>query len=200
MFSSSEPPILPNQQPKKRRRKDLAKGNGDHFSGKQKSVKIEAAKVALPVAKNSTTSAQTVTVTGDDMKFQNQPNASRVGTKKEIYDSKIMLDTSFLHISNGDASALLAEAKDTDKQKTRILSKDTSSKFNDINVTSVASQLKYNDKSAYAQHKSQSIRPRSNIEELESTPCAREKKRIPQLPDLNIIEGNYNTLTIVSAF
>lgn len=193
-MTSSEPTVLPHQQPKKRRRKDFAKGNCENKGGcspnKQKAVKMEA-------AKNPITSAQSVGVTRGDMKFQNQPNASGVGTKRKAFDSKVVSDT-FFQISNGDASAHLAEVKNIDRQNTtRTLSKDTSNKSKDVIVSSDASQLKYHERNSYAQPKSHSGRSSSSVGGLESTVCAREKNGIPLLPDLNAIGGKYTTATIV---
>lgn len=180
--------------------KGYSENDGGGLSNKQKTVQMEAAMVTSALAKNSITYSQSV-VTGGVMKFQNQLNTSGVGAERKISDFEMKLDTSFMQISNGDASVTLAEAKGTDKQNTKgILSKDACSKFKDVIVSSDASQLKYNDRSAYAQSKSQSGRPSSNTEEMESTTHARERNGIPLLPDLKTIDGKYTIPTMVSDF
>lgn len=200
---------MPNQQPKKRRRKDLAKGNGDNDDGHlpnnkhAKLSKMTAPKVASNPAKNSSTPAtQAAAVTGEhfeDVKLQNQLNASGLSSKKKSSDSKTILDPTFLKVSNGDVSVPLSEGKDFDKQKTGVLlSKDSSSKFKDISVSSDGSHQKYHDKSAYSQSRPQSGRPLGNVDELESSIRAREKNGIREPLDVNTFEGKYSIPMTVS--
>ncbi|KAF3447040.1 hypothetical protein FNV43_RR12220 [Rhamnella rubrinervis] len=201
----SEPTVLPNQQPKKRRRKDLAKGNGENDDGHlpnnkhAKLGKMAAPKVTPALAKNSSTSTHAVAITGEhfeDVKFQNQLNASGLGSKKKSSDSKTILDPTFLKVSNGEASVPLAEVKDVDKHKTgALLSKDPSSKFKDVTVSSDCSHLKYHDKSAYSHARPQSGRQLSNVDQLESSTRAREKSGIREPPDINAFEGKYSMPT-----
>ncbi|PON60146.1 Hpc2-related domain containing protein [Parasponia andersonii] len=189
-------------QPKKRRRKDLAKGNGENDDSRvqnkhAKLGKMATGKITSAPAKNLSSATQTGAVSGehsDDMKFQNQLNASAFCYKKKSSDSKTILDPSNLKVSNGDTTMTLAEVKDIDKQKAgALLSKDPSSKFKDVAVSSDSSHPKYHDRSAYAQSKSQSGRPLSNVDELESTVRAREKNGICELSDVNMFEGKYTT-------
>lgn len=203
----SESTALPNQQPKKRRRKDLTKGNGENDDARltnrhAKLGKTSVAKMASALAKNLSTSTQTVAVSGEnseDMKFQNQLNASAFSSKKKSSDSKSILDSSFLKVSNGDTSVVLAEVKDTDKQKAGVLSsKDPSSKFKDVAVSSDASHPKYHDKNAYAQSRPQSGRLSSGVDELESSVRAREKNGTRELPDVNTFEGKYPMPSMVN--
>ncbi|XP_024019109.1 ubinuclein-1 isoform X4 [Morus notabilis] len=119
-----ETTVLPNQQPKKRRRKDLAKGNGEN---------------------------------NDDR----LPNKH---TKLEV--------------------------KDIDKQKA---SKDPSSKFKDVAVSSDALHQKYHDKSAYAQSRPQSGKLLGSVDELDSSVRLKEKNGIREQPDVNAFEGKYST-------
>ena len=203
----SEPTVLPNQQPKKRRRKDLAKGNGENDDGRlhnkhAKLGKMATGRITSAPAKNLPTTTQTVAASGEqgeDMTFQNQSNASAFCSKKKSSDSKTISDPSFLKVSNGDTTMTLAEAKDIDKQKAGVLlSKDPNSKFKDVVVSSDSSHPKYHEKSAYAQSKPQSGRPFSGVDELESSVRAREKNGIRELSDVNTFDGKHSTPTAVS--
>lgn len=163
---------------------------------------MAAPKVTSALAKNLSSSTHAVAITGEhfeDVKFQNQLNASGLGSKKKSSDSKTILDPTFLKVSNGEASVPLAEVKDVDKHKTgALLSKDPSSKFKDVTVSSDGSHLKNHDKSAYAQARPQSGRPLSNVDELESSIRAREKNGIREPPDINAFEGKYSMPSKVS--
>lgn len=202
---SSVPAALPNQQPKKRRRKE-AKGPGEnddsHVPNKHAKVgKTAAAKITSTLVKNSSAPIQTVTVPTEhceDVKFQNQLNVCGLSSTKKSTDSKTILDPSLLKVSEGDAAALQAEVKDIDKQKTGVLlSKDPSNRFKDAGGSSDGSYQKYHEKSAYAQTKPQSGRPSSNADEME-TVRAREKNGVCEIPDLNLTDGKYAVPTTVS--
>ncbi|GMN45522.1 hypothetical protein TIFTF001_014710 [Ficus carica] len=195
----TETTVLPNQQPKKRRRKDLTKSNGENDDGRlpnkhTKLGKTTAAKNTFTLAKNLPTSAQSVAVSGEhgeDLRFQNQLNSSAFFSKKKSSESKTILDPSFLKVSNGDTSVALAEAKDIDKQKA---SKDSSSKFKDVVVSSDALHQKYHDKIAYAQSRPQSGKLLGGgVDELESTVRSKEKNGIREQPDISAFEGKYST-------
>ncbi|BFG18992.1 hypothetical protein CerSpe_052690 [Prunus speciosa] len=194
----SIPAALPNQQPKKRRRKE-AKGPGgnddSHVPNKHAKVgKTAAAKITSTLAKNSSAPIQTVTVPTEhceDVKFHNQLNVCGLSSTKKSTDSKTILDPSLLKVSEVDAAALQAEVKDMDKQKTGVLlSKDPSNRFKDAGGSSDGSYQKYHEKSAYVQTKPQSGRPSSNADEME-TVRAREKNGVCEIPDLNLTDGKY---------
>ncbi|XP_024019105.1 ubinuclein-1 isoform X3 [Morus notabilis] len=170
-----ETTVLPNQQPKKRRRKDLAKGNGENNDDR------------LP---NKHTKLAVSGEHSEDLKFENQLNASTFFPKKKSSESKTALDPSFLKVSNGDTSVALAEVKDIDKQKA---SKDPSSKFKDVAVSSDALHQKYHDKSAYAQSRPQSGKLLGSVDELDSSVRLKEKNGIREQPDVNAFEGKYST-------
>lgn len=207
---SSEPAVLPNQQPKKRRRKDLAKGNGENDDGRlpnnkhAKLGKMAAPKVTSALAKNSSTSTQTVAITGEhfeDLKFQNPLNASGLGSKRKSSDSKPILDPTLLKVSNGEASVSLVEVRDIDRHKPGgLLSKDPSSKYKDVTVSSDSSLIKYHEKSAYAQSRPQSGRSSSNVDELESSIRVRERNGIREPSDINAFERKYSMPAQVSIF
>lgn len=192
---------LPNQQPKKRRRKEAKSGENDdsHLPNKQAKLgKTAAAKITSGLAKNSSPT-QTIAVTTEhreDVKFQNPLNACGFSSIKKSSDSKTVMNPSPLKASEGDASGLQVEVKDIEKPKTGILlPKDSSNRFKDAGGSSDASYQKYHDKSAYSQTKTQSGRLSSNVDELESSVRARVKNGIRQLPDLNLSDGKYSVPT-----
>ncbi|KAB2629209.1 ubinuclein-1-like [Pyrus ussuriensis x Pyrus communis] len=193
------PAALPNQQPKKRRRKE-AKGPGEnddiHVPNKHTKVgKTAAAKITPTLVKNSSSPTQTITGTTEhraDVKFQNQLNVSGPSSTRKSAESKTVMDPSFMKVSDGDAFVLQADVKDIDKQKAGVLlSKDSSNKFKDAGGSCDGSYQRYHDKSAYAQTKHQSGRASSNVDELESSVRARHKNGIREIPDLNLSDGKY---------
>ncbi|KAM5564348.1 ubinuclein-1-like [Rosa sericea] len=193
---------LPNQQPKKRRRKE-AKSPGEtddsHVPNKQAKLgKTAAAKITSGLAKNSSalTTIAVTTEHREDVKFQNPLNSSGYSSTKKSADSKTVMNPSPLKALDGDASALQAEVKDIDKSKSGILlPKDSSNRFKDAGGSSDASYHKYHDKNAYSQTKTQSGRLLSNADELESSVRAKVKNGIRQLPDLNLSDGKYSVPT-----
>ncbi|KAK9271218.1 hypothetical protein L1049_026808 [Liquidambar formosana] len=191
----NEPTLLPNQQLKKRRRKDLTKACGvsddGHVSNEHIKVgKMAAGKSAPLVVKNTSSPSQSLAVKTEhheDGKFQNQMNASVMGSKKKYADTKTMLDSSLvLKVSNGDASVSLPEAKDIEKQNTGVLqSKNLSKKLKDASVSSDTSHQKYNDRNAHGQSKSQSGRQSNSVDEVELLGWPKEKNGMRELPDTN---------------
>ncbi|KAJ0085047.1 hypothetical protein Patl1_08272 [Pistacia atlantica] len=199
----TEPAVIPNQQPKKRRRKDLAKGLGEsddsRVSNKHAKVnKAATGKSAPLVGKNFPT--QNLAVTSEnfgDVKGQNQLNVSVVPSKKKSADTKMTLDPSSLKISNGGASVSLAEAKDTERLKTGVIpAKNVSSKLKDVTGPSDASHLKYHDHSAHSQSKSLSGKLFRNVDELEPSVRQREKNGIHELSTFNVSDGKNQTTKI----
>ncbi|XP_050364660.1 ubinuclein-1-like isoform X2 [Argentina anserina] len=195
---------LPNQQPKKRRRKDAKNPGENHGSlapnrqaklGKTAGAKMSS---ALGLAKSSS-ALNTIAVTTehrDDMKFQNSLNACGYSPTKKSVDSNSVINPSPLKALDRDASGLLGEVKDIDKPKSgSLLHNDSSNRFKDAGASSDASYHKYHDKSAYSQTKIQSGRLSSNADELESSVRARVKNGIRQLPDLNLSDGKYSVPT-----
>ncbi|KAK7311512.1 hypothetical protein RJT34_09711 [Clitoria ternatea] len=193
----NQPPVLPNQQPKKRRRKDILKNPGenneDHGSNKNvKASKPASAKTASLQAKKMFNSPENLVAPSEyyeDLKIQNQSDISGVISKKKTADTKSILDpTVSLKASSDDAPASVTEAKDADKQKIGAFqSKNNSDKYKDASGSIDACHQKYNEKIAYS--KSQPGRPPSNIDDLENTSRSKEKNGIRELPDLNLCEG-----------
>ncbi|MBA0783126.1 hypothetical protein Gotri_000894 [Gossypium trilobum] len=204
----NEPPAIPNQQPKKRRRKDTSKppseSDDGHVSNKHvKTVKVTAGRVEPSHGKNNSNSAQNLTTLSEqhgDVKAQNQLSVSGVPSKKKSSETRVALDSSaYLKVPNGDTSVPLADVKDTEKSKMGFVqSKNVvSNKLKDATGSSDVLQQKYHDKNAYAQSKSQHGKRISNADELEQSFRPREKNGIRELPDANISDGKHAMQTAV---
>ncbi|XP_059453871.1 ubinuclein-1-like isoform X3 [Corylus avellana] len=190
----NKPTVLPNQQPKKRRRKDLEKGHGRnddcHASTKHvKKDKMAAGRIAATLVKDSSSPSQNLDVTREnlqDVKFQNQLSAPGNSSKKKSADAKTIFDPSpSLKVSNGDASVSL-EVRDIDMQKTgAIQSKNLGDKLKDVGGSFEISQQKHLDKSAYAQSKSLPGRPLNSVDQLELSIRPKEKNSIRELSENN---------------
>ncbi|MBA0816105.1 hypothetical protein Gohar_000802 [Gossypium harknessii] len=204
----NEPPAIPNQQPKKRRRKDTSKppseSDDGHVSNKHvKTVKVTAGRVEPSFGKNNSNSAQNLTTLSEqhgDVKAQNQLSVSGVPSKKKSSETRVALDSSaYLKVPNGDTSVPLADVKDTETSKMGFVqSKNVvSNKLKDATGSSDVLQQKYHDKNAYAQSKSQHGKRISNADELEQSFRPREKNGIRELPDANISDGKHAMQTAV---
>lgn len=203
-FDRNEPVLLPNQQPKKRRRKDSAKGNveGDDVAVPHKHAKVrkkETEKSVPLVGKTSTGPSHVValpSVRPEEMKFQNQMNSSAVSAKKKYAETKTSFDPSrSSKVSEGDASLLRPEEKDIDKQKTMAPSNFQGDKLKDGGDFADASVP---GKSSHAQSKTQLAKPSNDVDELDQAVQRREKDGIRERFDLNVSEGTHSTQTVVS--
>ncbi|CAL0319431.1 unnamed protein product [Lupinus luteus] len=192
----NEPPVLPNQQPKKRHRKYISKNadenNDDQGSSKQVKVSRPASgKTDSLKGKNTSNSTQNLVPPGEhykDLKVQNQFDVLGISSKKKTVDTKTTLDPSVsLKAPKNDVPAAVKGAKDADKQKTGV--KKISDKYKDSSGLLVASHQKYHEKGALAHSKSQPGRSSSNIDDLKNTSNSKEKKVMRELPDLNLSEG-----------
>ncbi|GKU87762.1 hypothetical protein SLEP1_g2106 [Rubroshorea leprosula] len=198
----NEPVEVPNQQPKKRRRKDMAKTHGesaeDCASNKHiKTSKMPAANTEASLGKNPSSPFQNMNVIDEpyrDVKGQNQLGVSGIISRKKSSDKEMMTDPSpYLKVLNGDASASMADVKEVEKSRTGVLlSKNiATNKCKDTGGSSEALHQKYSDKNAYSQPKLQHGKPLSNIEQLEPLVGTREKNGICELGDINVSEGKY---------
>ncbi|KAH9691365.1 ubinuclein-1 [Citrus sinensis] len=195
----NEPTIMPNQQPKKRRRKDLPKAHNQNDDGRvpnkhAKLTKAATSKSAPLVGKNIPTQnlGSKSGAHCDEVRPQNQLNASGISPKKKSSDHKTTLDPSSIKVLNGDASVSLAEAKDADRLKTgNLQSKSVSNKLKDISGPSDASHQKYHDQNAHIQSKFQSGKLLQNIDDLEPSARQREKNGSHELLDINVSEGKH---------
>ncbi|KAJ7006571.1 hypothetical protein NC653_005813 [Populus alba x Populus x berolinensis] len=192
----NEPPVVPNEKPKKRRRKDLLKAPNDsddgHMSNKLvKLGKSAVEKMAPPPGKNSLNLSQNLTMISEQyesVKFQNQSNSPGISSKKKPAETKMKLDPSLsVKVLNGDAYASLEETTDNEKPKTGcILPKNLTSKPKDASGFSESSNQKYHEKSAYVQPKSQSAKTLNHGDDLEPSVRLKEKNGVRELPDLNL--------------
>ncbi|CAK8570307.1 unnamed protein product [Lathyrus sativus] len=193
----NEPPPLPNQPAKKRCRKDILKNQGENIDGRVSNKHVKVGKTAagktapLPV-KNTFNSSQNLTVPGEhyeDLKSQNQLEVSRTTLKKEPSDIRpISGPSASLKVSNNDVSSVV-EAKDADKPKTILQSKNRVDKYKDASGVHNTSHQKYQEKKVSTPSKSQPGRIPSSIDDLENTGRSKDKNGINELPDLNLSEG-----------
>ncbi|KAK4276705.1 hypothetical protein QN277_014824 [Acacia crassicarpa] len=191
----NEPLVLPNQQPKKRRRKDILKNPGEsydgHESNKHGRVGKTAAGKAAPLLKKTLNSSQNLPVSiehYDDFKFPNQLVSC---SKKNIADTKPASDPAVsLNASNDDTPPIVIEAKEIDKQNIgNLQSRNANDKYKDSSGSFDACQKKYHERSSYEHSKSQPGRPTSSIDGMENRVQSKEKNGICELPDLNLTEG-----------
>lgn len=179
-------------------------GGNDEFHASSKHVKKDksaAMKTATMLMQDSS-SPQNVAVTSEhfqDAKIQNQLSAPGIASKKKSADSRTVFDPSIsLKVSNGDASASLAEVRDVEKQKTGVVqSKNLGDKLKDASGSFDASQQKYLDKSGHVQSKSVSTRPLNNVEQLDLSIRPKEKNGVRELSD-NFSVDKYAMPTTVS--
>lgn len=208
----NEPPALPNQPEKKKRRKDISKNPGENVDGHVPNKRVKVGKTAagktasLPV-KNTVDSSQNLAVLGEhdeDLKSQNQFEISGITLKKKTADTRPISDPSLcLKASNNDVPSVVVclkasdndvpsvvEAKDADKQKTGVLqSKTRVDKNKDASGVHDTADQKYQEKSVYAHSKPQPGRTPSRADCLENTGGSTDKNGIDELPDLNLSEG-----------
>ncbi|XP_020211417.1 ubinuclein-1 [Cajanus cajan] len=186
-----EPPAVPNQQPKKRRRKDILKNAGENNDnhGSNKTAKVgrpASGKTASLQEKNTLNSSENLVAPGehyDDLKLLNQLDISGIVSKKKTADTKPILDPFVsLKISSDDVPAV-TDAKEADKQKTGAFqSKNVSDKYKDAS-----------EKGAFGHSKSQPGRSPGNIDDFENINRTKEKNGMRELPDLNLSEGKSAT-------
>uniref|UniRef100_A0A803LHH8 Hpc2-related domain-containing protein n=1 Tax=Chenopodium quinoa TaxID=63459 RepID=A0A803LHH8_CHEQI len=168
-----EPVESVSQQPKKRRRKEVAKAPGDNHDGQgaikpMKVGKKGAGKSASSADKGVLPTSQCPSLkSSEDMKFQN--------ILKNIADSKSLFDPyASLRTSHGDTSSALAE--NSDKQKTGIMGKNSSGKLREASENG--------DKSEFI-HKSQSLKP-NHVEESDLAAQPKDKIGMRERIDLNL--------------
>lgn len=184
----SEPVESANQQPKKRRRKEVAKAPGNNSDGQRanKNLKVGkkgAGKSALSAEKDVLPASQGPNLkSSEDLKLQNH--------QKLTADTKLSLDPSpsrkTLH---GDTSSGLAG--NSDKHKTgAILAKNPSSKLKEASENGVKIE---------SVHKTQSLKP-TRIEESEFMAQQKDKSGIRERIDLNLPDTKQIIQPVVSNF
>ncbi|WVY90633.1 hypothetical protein V8G54_036147 [Vigna mungo] len=191
----NEPPALPIQQAKKRRRKDISKNPGENIDGhvSNKLVKVGKSAVvktaSLPV-KNMLSSSNNVGVPSEhyeDLKFQKQMDVSGISLKKKTADATPVSDPPVCSkVSNNDP----LDAEGADKQKTEVSqSKNTGDKFKDAVGLVDTSHHKYQEKNISVHSKSQPGKSSSSLDNVENTGRSKDKNCIRELPDLNLSVG-----------
>lgn len=149
-------PVSPKtQQPKKRRRKDLAKSHVGDDDGHNPNKPVKVGKKAgkpVPVSETShpfhDVALQTVS---HEEKSPNQLNASEIPITKKAADTQNMLELSPSASLRGNS----AQEKDLDQQKIGVTqSKNLGDKLQDGTEISGNSNQRLHDKSSYAQEKS----------------------------------------------
>ncbi|XVE60275.1 hypothetical protein DITRI_Ditri05aG0115800 [Diplodiscus trichospermus] len=205
----NEPTLIPNQQPKKRRRKDASKPPEESDNGRVsnkyvKAIKMTAGRAEPSLGKNNSNSCQNLTAVNEqygDIKSQNPLSISGVSSKKKSSETRLALDPSYLKDPHGDTSVPLADVKDIERSKmVSLQSKNVvSNKLKDATGSSDVLHHKYHDKNAYTQSKSQHGRPISSVDELEQSVQPREKNSIHEMPDANVSDGKHAMHTAKSS-
>ncbi|KAL3513714.1 hypothetical protein ACH5RR_026431 [Cinchona calisaya] len=115
-----EPSTLPNEQPKKRRRKDLGKGLDDSDDVHNPSKHVKTGKKSgkpVPLVGRNTSGLPTVialpNMQGENIKYQNQVNTSEISSKKKLHDPSTG-EQPQSRVLNGDTLTL---GKAIDQQK-----------------------------------------------------------------------------------
>ncbi|KAL3638855.1 hypothetical protein CASFOL_016762 [Castilleja foliolosa] len=169
-----EPAITTNQQPKKRKRKDVMKGQtgNNDVNNPDKHVKIgnKGRKASSSIERNSTTQSHRVTapnILSADVQFEPSPTNAAVLSQKKIADSQITINPS------GPSS--IRQDKDADQNNK---SKESSE------LQDTSAQLS-NDKSFHVR-KSHSGKKLSSADEMKQTIQRKEKDRIVERFDLNV--------------
>ncbi|KAE8728347.1 Wound-responsive family protein, putative isoform 2 [Hibiscus syriacus] len=196
-----EPPPIPNQQPKKRRRNDASKppceNDDGHVSNKHaKAARVTAGRSEPSLGKNNSNSSQNLTALSEqygDVKSQNQISVSGIPSKKKSSEASVALDSSaYLKVPNGDTSVPLADVKDIEKSKMGFLqSKNVvSNKLKNATGSSDDLHQKYHDKNT-TQSKSQHGKRIGNADELKQSFRPREKNGVCELPDANVSDAKH---------
>ncbi|GER38736.1 wound-responsive family protein [Striga asiatica] len=165
----SEPTISSNQQPKKRRHKDLAKGQNESDDGRNpnKTAKLvnkgkKASSVLQTISTNQPRIAGMPSIPGEDMQFQAAPvDAAEFSIKKKSSDSHATEDSlGFLDVG------AIRQSVDIDEQMLENVSlKKHSTKLKDTEPHDAAA-YRPNDKSSYSS-KTHNGKQSSNVDDLD---------------------------------
>ncbi|KAL6504864.1 hypothetical protein OROHE_023622 [Orobanche hederae] len=174
-----EPTISANQQPKKRRRKDLTKGHTESDDGHnpKKIAKLgnKGRKASSLIQSNSTTQSHRVVmpnIHGADMQFQTAPaNAAEVSIKKKTADLNVKEESSGL--SNGV------------RHRPEVLSSKNHSSKGEHSEPQTNSTHRSNGKSLHAS-KAHSERQLDNVDDLDQLIQQNDKGGIVAGFDLNV--------------
>ncbi|XP_039023197.1 ubinuclein-1-like isoform X2 [Hibiscus syriacus] len=206
----NEPPVVPNERPKKRQRKEAAKlttesGNGHLLNKHVKAAKMMSGRAEPSPLKNNSKCSQNLTALEEkyrDVKGQNQSSVSGVPSKKKSSVTRLALDTfSNLNDPNGGTSLPLADVMDIESLNMGFLQSESvvGNNLKDVTGSSDVLHKKYHDKSAVTQSKPQHGKLRSNVDKLEQSVRTRENNGILELPDINVSEGIHAVRTAKSS-
>lgn len=172
-------PVSPkNQQPKKRRRKDLAKSHVGDDDGHNQSKPVKVGKKAgkpVPVVSETSHPSHGVALqnVSHEEKFPNQLNVSEIPITKKAADTQNMLELSPSASLRGNS----AEEKDLDQQKIGVTqSKNLGDKLKDGSEISGKSSQRLHDRSSYAQEKSNVGRSINISEGIDQSVQRRDEK------------------------
>ncbi|KAL3840045.1 hypothetical protein ACJIZ3_024636 [Penstemon smallii] len=183
-----EPPILTDQQPKKRRRKDMTKSHGvsddGHHPKKHVKTGNKGKKVPSSVERNSSGQSQRVAEPkghSEGVQHQASPaNALEASLKKKKSHTKITVDSS--GPPNGE---FVEKDKGTEQQRTGALSsKNHNNKKDGSELQDTLSQ-RSNDKGSYLSKSLMGKQP-INSNELDQSIQRKEKGRLVEGFDLNV--------------
>ncbi|GAB4844131.1 hypothetical protein Ancab_037438 [Ancistrocladus abbreviatus] len=195
-LESIEPSQSSIQQPKKRRRKEMAKAPVDsydhHTTNKHMKVGKKGAVKVLPLSEKNSSSATQGFAVKDGHYEHNQFNASGAYPEKTAVDVTSTLDPALVRASNGDVFSSLPEMNDCDKQKAGIFSaKNPTNKLKDTNEFSDTAHAKHPDRGVYAQIKLQTGK-QSNMDGLETSSQQKDKCIPHEQLDLNLADGKHS--------
>ncbi|XP_016457656.2 ubinuclein-1 isoform X1 [Nicotiana tabacum] len=162
-----------NQQPKKRRRKDLAKGHVGDNDGHSPSKPVKVGKKAgkpVPVVIGSSHPSHGVAlqnVSHEGEKFLNQLNASEIPITKKAADTQSMLEQSPSVSLRGDS----AQEKDFDQQKIGVIQ---SKNLDGSEISGNSTQR--HDKSSFAQERTVVGRPVNVSDGVDQSVQRRDEK------------------------
>ncbi|XP_049379454.1 ubinuclein-1-like isoform X2 [Solanum stenotomum] len=172
-------PVSPkNQQPKKRRRKDLAKSHVGDDDGHNPSKPVKVGKKAgkpVPVVSETSHPSHGVALqnVSHEEKFPNQLNVSEIPITKKAADTQNMLELSPSASLRGNS----AEENDLDQQKIGVTqSKNLGDKLKDGSEISGKSSQRLHDRSSYAQEKSNVGRSINISEGIDQSVQRRDEK------------------------
>ncbi|XP_049370697.1 ubinuclein-1-like isoform X2 [Solanum verrucosum] len=172
-------PVSPkNQQPKKKRRKDLAKSHVGDDDGHNPSKPVKVGKKAgkpVPVVSETSHPSHGVALqnVSHEEKFPNQLNVSEIPITKKAADTQNMLELSPSASLRGNS----AEEKDLDQQKIGVTqSKNLGDKLKDGSEISGKSSQRLHDRSSYAQEKSNVGRSINISEGIDQSVQRRDEK------------------------
>lgn len=199
-FFYSDPAVPANQQPKKRRRKDVTKGQGGNADANNpnKHVKIgnKGRKASSLIERNSTSQSHILAEANvhSSVVLEASPkNATETSLKKKTADSQVTMDP--LGLSNVDATR---QDKDADQQKSGVLlSQSHNNKLKESSEFQDDCPQRSNDKSSHFS-KCHLGKQLNTADELDQSIQRKEKAALVERFDLNVPASRASLQTTVS--